>query len=163
MTSPFPTMNISQFCKQALLSGRTRSWLAGAMFTTLFAASLASSPVAVAQVEVPQQTIVLQDGVVTTLKGRLRGPDKATRDFVVHVRQGATLSVSLNASKPTSTYFNILPPGSEEALFVGEMQDKTEWQQQVTASGDYTVRVYLNRAVARRGTKSDYTLKISAS
>ncbi len=114
-----------------------------------------------AQVPIPVRTIELRDAAPVTVKGRLKGPNQATRDFIVHVKQGATLKVSLQASKASSTHFNILPPDSQTALFVGEMQGVSKWQQKIDVTGHYTVRLYLNRAVARRGGTSDYTLKIS--
>ncbi len=128
---------------------------------SLLACALASFNV-MAQTSIPSNTVELRGETPVILKGRLKGPDKDARDFVIHVKEGATLSVVLKSTKATSTHFNILPPDSNEALFVGEMEDKAEWKQAVKTGGDYTVRVYLNRAVARRGAKSDYTLSIAS-
>lgn len=123
---------------------------------------LAFSQCAPAQQSIPSRTVALQGSDVVQLKGKLKGPNDSTRDYVVHVKKGETLSVALEASNASSTYFNVLPSGSEEALFIGEMQDQGKWQQQMQDEGDYIIRIYINRAVARRGESSRYTLSISA-
>ncbi|RQO36431.1 hypothetical protein DBR37_08970 [Herminiimonas sp. KBW02] len=126
-------------------------------------AFLGVAGVVTADESIPVYAVALRGTEPVTLKGRLQGPEKSTKDFIVLVKQGETLTVSLKASKANSTYFNILPPDDATALFVGEMQGANEWRQRLDVSGNYTVRIYLNRAVARKGVKSDYTLKISAS
>lgn len=122
---------------------------------------LAFSQSVPAQQPIPAYPIALQGSDVVQVKGKLKGPDHSTRDYVVHVKQGETLSVVLEAGN-ASTYFNVLPSGSNDALFVGEMQDERKWQQRMESEGDYIIRLYINRAVARRGVSSRYTLSISA-
>lgn len=139
-----------------------KSLRGGLLAASLFTASLVASFDVLAQTSIPSHTVELRGETPVTIRGRLTGPDKSTKDYVVHVKEGAALSVALKATKASSTHFNILPPNSSEALFVGEMEDKAQWKQQVKVSGNYTVRVYLNRAVARRGAKSDYTLSIAS-
>lgn len=144
-----------------MLNTSSRRLLACALFaatcaTSLHAAAQSGAPA------IPSNTVELRGETPVTLKGRLKGPDKAAKDFVVNVKEGATLAVKLKATKASSTHFNILPPDGGEALFVGEMEDKAEWKQQLKTGGNYTVRVYLNRAVARRAAKSDYTLSIAS-
>lgn len=97
------------------------------------------------------------------LKGKLKGPDNSTRDYVVHVKKGQTLSVALDADKFSWTYFDLVRQESDEALFVGETHDGKAWQQQIQDGGKYIIRIYLDRAVALRGESSRYTLSISAS
>jgi hypothetical protein len=126
-------------------------------------ALLGAAGVATAEDSIPVYAIALRGAEPVVLKGRLQGPEKSTKDFIVGVKQGETLTVSMKASKANSTYFNILPPNDATALFVGEMQGTNEWRQRLDVSGNYTIRIYINRAAARKGVKSDYTLKISAS
>lgn len=112
--------------------------------------------------QIPSQLVTVHGTSVTKLKGVLKGPNKSTRDYIVHVKEGGTLSVALTASNKSSTYFNVLPPSSEVALYVSAMDGKHQWEQKVQAEGNYTVRIYLNRAAARKGTSSHYTLSIAS-
>ncbi len=130
--------------------------------TASFFLLMFSQPV-FAQGGIPGHSIDLPGSSAVQLKGKLEGPDNSTRDYVVHVKKGQTLSVALDADKLSSTYFNIVRQESDEALFVGETQHGKAWQQQIQDGGKYIVRIYLDRAVARRGESSRYTLSISAS
>ena len=115
-----------------------------------------------AQQSIPAYPVALQGANVVQLKGKLKGPDHSARDYVVHVKKGEALSISLESDKASSTYFNVMRQGNEEALFVGERQDERKWQQQMQEEGDYVIRLYINRAAARRGESSRYTLSVSA-
>jgi hypothetical protein len=58
-------------------------------------------------------------------------------------------------------HFNVLPLQSEEALFVGEIQGENSWSSTLPTDGNYTIRVYLVRAEARRGGKADFEYTVS--
>ena len=64
-------------------------------------------------------------------------------------------------TKSTSTYFNVLAPGSEKALYRGEVVGEPRWSGALPASGDYRVRVFLNRAASRQGKSAAYAFDIS--
>jgi len=81
-------------------------------------------------------------------------------DYMVRARAGQTLSVTLEESNPQN-YFNVLPPDTEVAMFVGS--DGADFTRVLPADGDYTIRVYLMRPAARRNESSDYTLGIAVS
>jgi len=91
-----------------------------------------------------------------TVKGSITGDE--TVDYQVGARAGQTMSVTLKTSN-ASNYFNVLPPGSEEAVFIGSTSGN-EWAGSLAAGGDYTVRVYLMRNAARRNEKANYTLTV---
>ena len=91
-----------------------------------------------------------------TIKGRLKGD--ADVDYQVRAGAGQTLAVAMTESNPQN-YFNVLPPGSETAMFVG--QDGGDFQGVLPADGVYTVRVYLMRPAARRNETSNYALTIA--
>jgi hypothetical protein len=92
-----------------------------------------------------------------TLKGALKG-DK-TIDYKLSAKAGQTMSVTLNTSNAAS-YFNVLPPGSNDvAVFVGSTEGN-EWTGQLAADGEYTIRVYLMRSAARRNEAANYTLTV---
>jgi len=89
-----------------------------------------------------------------SVKGSIRG-DRIV-DYTLGARAGQSMSVALKTSNP-SNYFNVLPPGSETALFVGSTSGN-EWAGVLPADGEYTVRVYLMRSAARRNESASYTL-----
>ncbi|RDZ29060.1 hypothetical protein DX914_08175 [Lysobacter silvisoli] len=82
-----------------------------------------------------------------------------SRDYVLAAKAGQTLTVSLKGS--TNAYFNVLPPGSQEALVNSSISGENRWSGRLPASGDYTVRVYQMRAATRQGKKSNYTISFS--
>ncbi|WP_312315941.1 hypothetical protein [Stenotrophomonas sp.] len=94
-----------------------------------------------------------------TISDSLKGDQSV--DHVVGARGGQQLTVALDSSN-TSTYFNVLPPGSETALFVGSTSGN-QFTGTLPASGDYRVRVYLMRNVARRNESTDYKLRIGVT
>jgi len=92
-----------------------------------------------------------QDGIATqrvqfahgssssTVKGAIQAD--VARDYVLGAKAGQTMSVKLETT--SNLYFNVLPPKSEEALFVGKMvADGENWSGKLPADGDYTIRVY---------------------
>ncbi|HET9702296.1 MAG TPA: hypothetical protein VFP70_15385, partial [Burkholderiales bacterium] len=93
------------------------------------------------------------------IQGQLKGREYV--DYQLRAGAGQTLSVTL---KPTnaSNYFNVSPPGSELAMFVGSSSGG-EFTGMLPADGDYTVRVYLMRSAARRNETSNYTLTIGVT
>jgi hypothetical protein len=94
-----------------------------------------------------------------TIKGRLQGD--RTVDYRVRAAAGQTLVVRLRKSNPQN-YFNVLPPGSKDvAMFVG--QDGRDYKGVLPTDGDYTVRVYLMRAAARRNETGNYTLTVGVT
>lgn len=124
-------------------------------------ATLSAGIAAGASAQIPQRPVVLSSKA--TIKGRLKGPGNDTSDHVVPLKAGQTLSVMLSAKK-SSTYFNVLTSdASAEALYRGELEGKQSWKGKVTADGNYTVRVFLNRAASRRGAASSYTLTVTVT
>jgi hypothetical protein len=92
-----------------------------------------------------------------TLKGTIKG--NQTIDYTLRARAGQTLKVTLKTSNGAN-YFNVLPPGSNDAaIFVGST-DGNEWTGALPADGEYKVRVYLMRSAARRNETASYTLTV---
>ena len=79
-------------------------------------------------------------------------------DYVLGAKAGQRMTVELHTDNPQN-YFNILPPGSDEALFVGSSSGN-RFEGTLPDSGDYRVRVYLMRAAARRDESANYRLDI---
>ena len=125
-------------------------------------AVMALAATAVAQPAPPKkETVQFARGASeATIKGALQGDQ--TIDYHVRAGAGQTLAVTMTVSN-ASTYFNVLPPGSDDvAMFVGSTEGST-YKSMLPDDGDYVVRVYLMRAGARRGEKSDYTLTVGVT
>ena len=92
----------------------------------------------------------------TTVKGRLDGREGV--DYLLGANAGQHMTVTLHTDNPQA-YFNVLPPGSDQALFVGSSAGN-RFDDTLSASGDYRIRVYLMRAAARRNESANYRLDI---
>ncbi len=92
----------------------------------------------------------------TKIKGSIKG--RETLDYRLRAKSGQRMTVSMDTNN-LSNYFNVLPPGSETALFVGSTSGN-RWTGTLPTDGNYTVRVYLMRSAARRNEKAKYTLSI---
>jgi hypothetical protein len=82
-------------------------------------------------------------------------------DYTLRARAGQTMSVKLD-TRSTANYFNVLPPGSETALFIGSVSGN-EWRGELPADGQYRVRIYLMRSAARRNESANYSLTVGIS
>jgi hypothetical protein len=91
-----------------------------------------------------------------SLKGRIKGDE--TVDYQLGARAGQTMAVTLKSSN-RFTYFNILPPGDDTAIFVGSTSGN-HFSGTLPTNGDYTIRVYLMRNAARRNETANYTLNV---
>lgn len=94
-----------------------------------------------------------------TLKGKLTGDE--TVDYTLRAKAGQSMVVLMKASN-SSAYFNVLPPGSETALFVGSTSGG-RFEGTLPADGTYRIRVYLMRSAARRNASTTYTLEVGVS
>ena len=93
------------------------------------------------------------------IKGQVKGSGDV--DYLVRAGAGQTITVSLKVSNRMN-YFNVLPPGSKDvAMYAGQTGE--DFKGVLPADGDYTIRVYLVRAAARRNESSRYTLTVSVT
>ena len=114
-----------------------------------------------AQPTVPSTRVTFKKGAWSAaIQGKLQGPNADTRDYIVRAGAGQKMTVEMQ-TKSTSAYFNLLAPGSEEALYRGEVAGEPRWSGALPSSGNYRVRVFLNRAAARQGKSAAYALNIS--
>jgi len=93
------------------------------------------------------------------IKGVLRGSQ--SRSFLVNLRAGQTLTVTLESSKGAAN-FNVTAPGAEQAMFIGSISGNT-MTEVIPSSGDYKVDLFLMRSAARRGETANFTLTIGAT
>lgn len=92
----------------------------------------------------------------TIIEGQVTGDESI--DYVVEAEAGQRLSADLSATN-ASLYFNILPQGLDEAIFIGSISGNVA-DIPIPAAGTYVVRVYLMRNAARRDEGADYALGI---
>jgi hypothetical protein len=117
---------------------------------------LASTPV-LAQPDIRTERVQFKKGETgATIKGHIKGYEIV--DYVLGARAGQSLIVILNTDNSMS-YFNVMVPGKESALFVGSTSG-SRFEGDLPKSGDYRVRVYLVRAAARRNERANYRLEI---
>ncbi len=103
------------------------------------------------------QAVVTAPGDAPQLfDGRVTGYE--TVDYEVTGEAAEILNVDLQSANGAA-YFNILPSGTEEAIFVGANKGNVA-SVPLPAAGSYRIRVYLIRAAARREETARYTLAI---
>ena len=131
-----------------------------ALFARVICGLLLAASVAAAQPAIKQQTIQFKKGEAgATIKASLKGDQ--TIDYTLRASAGQVMVVRFKPSNP-SAYFNVLPPGTDEAMFIGSTSGN-EFSAELTASGVYTIRVYLMRNAARRNESVDYTLDVAVA
>lgn len=132
----------------------------GALLVVALLAAALSPSLALAQSQSTSQRVTFpKDAPTLTLKGTLKGHDSV--DYLVNVAAGQVLSVHLDTRNP-SMQFNIVSPGSQNALFIGSQQGTT-FTGALPAKGTTAIRIYLMRNAARRGEVADYVLTIGLS
>ncbi len=94
-----------------------------------------------------------------TVRSKIRGDQIV--DYQIRASAGQSI-VTLLKSSNLSAYFNVLPPDSESALFIGSDSGK-RFVGEFPSDGVYTIRVYLMRNAARRNETARYTLTVSSS
>jgi len=96
-----------------------------------------------------------------TVAGSVKGRD--TIDYKFKASGGQMLDVKLT-SKSSSLYFNILPAEKQQEGVALDVEPRpvevTEWKGKLPEDGEYVIRVYLVRAVARRGAVASYSLRV---
>jgi hypothetical protein len=91
-----------------------------------------------------------------TIKGSIKGNEVV--DYVVRAAAGQVMKVTFQTSNG-GNYFNVNPPHSDAALFVGSTSGNN-YEGTLPVSGNYTIRVYLMRSAARRKERANYTFSV---
>lgn len=118
-----------------------------------------SAPTAAEAAEIQSRQVRFARGAESaTINGTVKGDQ--TIDYKLRGRAGQTMSVTMETSH-TASYFNVLPPGSNDvALFVGSTSGN-KWSDTLPADGEYKIRVYLMRSAARRNETARFKLNIA--
>ncbi len=107
--------------------------------------------------EIRKERVQFKKGSVeATIKSRIKGYEAV--DYLLGAKAGQTMRVDLKTSN-SANYFNVLPPGSNAAIAMGEILGN-KWTGTLPVDGDYTVRVYLMRSAARRNETANFTLTV---
>ena len=126
----------------------------------LLAALLATAAVAAPPAAPKAQDVHFAPGSSgTELRGTIKGDSAAHYRLVAGA--GQTLSVTMKASNGGQS-FNIVSPGSNEAMFIGETQGEKA-QVVLPADGAYLIQTFLVRSAARRNESSNYTLQVAVT
>ncbi len=92
-----------------------------------------------------------------TIQAQIRGYE--TVDYELDAKAGQTMTVNFKPSN-ASAYFNVLPPGSDEAIFIGSSAGN-RFEGALPSDGTTTIRVYLMRNAARRNEVARYRLDVA--
>lgn len=123
-----------------------------------WAAAVLMAGLATAQPAIPKVSVHFKPGASSaTVTRTIKGDE--TIDYILGAKAGQTMTVTLKSSN-RSNYFNVLAPGSEEAIFIGSSEGNN-FKGPLPKSGDYSVRVYLMRNAARRNETANLTLTFS--
>jgi hypothetical protein len=139
------------------MKARTR-W-AGATAVGVTIALLLTAAAHADEVQRTQRIAFARGKTSAAIDGSVHGYD--TIDYKLEASKGQTMSVVLK-SKNTSAYFNVIPPNSTDALFIGAVRGD-KWSGTLPTTGDYTVHVYLTDDAARRAETAKFTLDVSVT
>jgi len=118
---------------------------------------LLATTLASAEVGIRREQIQIRKGAArVTIKGKIRGDQMV--DYQLRAGVGQSMVVIFKPSN-RSAYFNVMPPGSDVAMFVGSISGN-RFEAELPADGVYTIRVYLMRNAARRKETANYTLEV---
>ncbi len=91
-----------------------------------------------------------------TIDASIRGRESV--DYIVRASAGQTMRVGLESDN-LDNYFNVLPPGGGDAMFIGSVSG-TLFENRLRRDGDHVLRVYLTREAARRGEVANFRLTV---
>jgi hypothetical protein len=94
-----------------------------------------------------------------TIKGSIKGDNYV--NYSLEASAGQVMSILFSPSN-ASCYFNVLPPGSDEAIHIGSSAGN-EFGGTLDASGKYRAQVYLMRNAARRNETCNYSITFEIS
>ena len=110
---------------------------------------------------VPSERVLFKNGSPTAkVRGRLFGPDRGNRDYIVPGKAGEILSVELMTDYP-QVYYSVLPPADAKPLINTSITGPREWSGALPLDGDYRVRVFLSRRAAREGVIAPFKMRLT--
>jgi hypothetical protein len=108
----------------------------------------------------PSERVLFKKGCATAaVRGRLTGPDRSGRDYLLEGKAGERLRVELFTDFP-QVYYNVLPPGERPPLANTSITGDREWSGVLPVDGEYRVRVYLSRRASLGAIAASYKMKL---
>lgn len=98
----------------------------------------------------------------TAIKSSITGYQSV--NYTLDAKAGQTMTVDLKTNN-TSNYFNLYKPGKgpgDQAMYIGSTKGNS-FSGKLSASGKYTIQVYLMRNAARRNETANFTLNIGVT
>ncbi len=124
----------------------------------LFAAVIGLLPLLPAAAQAREEIVQFAKGSTgAILKGKIEGRESV--DYKITAKAGQSMVAELKSDK-TSNYFNVLPPGSEEAIFIGSTLGN-RFEGKLPKDGEYTIRLYLMGKAMSSGLQANYTLSLN--
>ena len=124
----------------------------------LFAAVIGLLPLVPAVAQAREETVQFAKGSTgASLKGKIKGRESVNYKFTA--KAGQTMIAELKSDK-ASNYFNVLPPGSEDAIFIGSTLGN-RFEGKLPKDGEYTIRLYLMGKAMSSGLQANYTLALN--
>ncbi|MBS1914215.1 MAG: g-type lysozyme inhibitor [Bacteroidetes bacterium] len=127
---------------------RSRTVISAALAFLLIASADAMS-------QTPQRIRFTRGATAGVVKGSIKG--FAYKDYVIGAKAGQQMSITVSSSNDYAVFVVTSINGQ-----ANDMSETTEWNQTLSQSGDYVVRVLMMRANARRkGARTNYTLTVA--
>ncbi len=130
------------------------------LMAALFLATACSTGASAQAAQASAERLSIPSGRTSVVvEGRIRGYQ--TIDYLLNVRAGQPLNISLG-TRHGATYFNLIEPGAGDvAVHVGSIRGN-QFEGLARRSGDYRIRVYIMRSAARRGEAANFRLEAIA-
>jgi hypothetical protein len=124
----------------------------------LVAASVVVAAPALAQDDIRDERVHFARGASSAVvDGSIRGYE--TVDYVLGAKKGQSMNVSM-ATDNGANFFNILAPGENEVAMFNGSTSQNQYEGVLPESGEYKIRVYLERSAARRNEVGKYRLEM---
>jgi uncharacterized protein len=138
---------------------RRRAWRICLLALSLSVGASLREGVAVAESPPVEFVQLSPGGAALTQSGLLDSRTRDDQGYVFRGAAGQVLEVELRSSNPDVS-FDVAPVGTGAALVNSSITGENHWTGRLPSSGDYTVRVYLQRSASRRGVTATYWLSL---
>lgn len=81
------------------------------------------------------------------------------RDYLLSAKAGQALTITIES--PAGVYFNVLPPGSHDAMVDSSAMGDTSWTGQLNRDGDYTIQVYRAGSATQQSKNPSFTITLA--
>ena len=134
------------------------SGIKGIQIGLLGSCLMLGTAVSLAHGDIRSERVEFKKGMNSAVvEGKIKGYEKV--DYILKARANQYMNVSL-ATKHKGIYFNILEPGESQVYMFNGAANSNQFESSLRSTGDYTIRVYMNGAAARRNETGQYRLEM---